>query len=96
MALSITYINEVLNQLPFTAVFSEQEWPSLLKALKFEEREASTCVLGQMRLRWHAGGYDGLLARLDQLTAERDALQKQVEELTAPAQTATIAATHAL
>ena len=83
MALSLAYINEVLNHTPCHVVVDEAQWPELLKALKFEGRSLEDLILGQMRLRWAPGGYEGLMQRLADLTQQRDALQKQVEELQA-------------
>ena len=83
MALSLAYINEVLNNLPCHVLVDEQVWPELLKALKFEGRALEDLVLGQMRLRWAPGGYEGLLQRLATLTQERDELRKEVEALQA-------------
>src|SRR3990167_9546586 len=83
MALSLAYINEVLNHTPCTVVVDESQWPDLLKALKFEGRRLEDLILGQMRLRWAPGGYEGLLTRLEDLTTQRDALQAEVETLKA-------------
>lgn len=80
MALSLAYINEVLNNLPCHVVVDEAQWPELLRALKFEGRNLEDLVLGQMRLRWAPGGYEGLLQRLEDLTKQRDALQKELED----------------
>ena len=92
MALSLAYVNEVLGQYPSTVVVSEQVWPDLVRALRFEGRDLEKCVLGRMRLRWALGGYDGVLTKLEALTQERDALtlkvselEQQVEALTSPA-----------
>ena len=81
MALSLAYINEVLNHTPCHVVVDEVQWPELLKALKFEGRALEDLILGQMRLRWAPGGYEGLMQRLADLTQQRDALKQQVEEL---------------
>ena len=89
MALSLAYINEVLNQLPCTVVMDEQTWPQLLTALKFEGRKLEDQVLGRMRLRWAPGGYEGLLQRMETLTQQREALQKDVETLTQQLEEAT-------
>ena len=84
MALSLAYVNEVLNQVPSTVVVDEPTWQQLLKALKFEGRALEDCVLGRMKLRWVPGGWDGLLARLKTLTQQVETLTKQLEEATAP------------
>ena len=81
MPLSLSYVNEVLNHVPCHVVVDESEWSGLLKALKFEGRALEDLVLGQMRLRWAPGGYDGLLQRLAELTSQRDQLQAKVKEL---------------
>ena len=80
MALSLNYINEVLNHVPSTVVVDEQEWPGLLKAFKFEGRKLEDLILGQMRLRWAPGGYEGLMQRLADLTQQRDEVQKALLE----------------
>ena len=81
MALSLAYINEVLNHLPCVVVVDESQWPGLLKALKFEGRRLEDLILGQMRLRWAPGGYEGLLSRVEELTWERDALRKELDRV---------------
>ena len=81
MALSLAYINEVLNHTPCTVVVTETQWPELLAALKFEGRKLDDLILGQMRLRWAPGGYEGLMARVEELTTQRDALQGEVDTL---------------
>lgn len=83
MALSLAYINEVLNQLDSTVVVDEETWPELLRLLKFEDREddLKTLVLGRMRLRKATGGYDGLLKTIDELLAENRALRAEVDAL---------------
>ena len=81
MALALAYVNEVLNHLPCTVVVDEQQWPELLSALKFEGRRLEDLVLGQMRLRWAPGGYEGLMERLEKLTQQRDEAQKELEAL---------------
>ena len=83
MALSLVYINEVLNRTPCTIVVSQEEWPTLLAALKFEQREQKDLVLGRMTLRWAPGGYDGLMERLEELTQQRDDARKEVDALKA-------------
>ena len=84
MALSLAYVNEVLNHVPCTVVVDEQQWPELITALKFEGRKLEDLILGQMRLRWAPGGYEGLMTRLEELTKQRDALQADMERLTSP------------
>ena len=94
MALSLAYINEVLNALDCTIVVDEATWPTLIELLKFEGRDLTTLVLGRMRLRHTAGGYDGLVTTVDDLLKENAELRKQVDLLTVPkveSKTATIA-----
>ena len=83
MALSLVYINEVLNRTPCTVVVSQEEWPGLLAAFKFEQREPKDLVLGRMTLRWAPGGYDGVMQRLEELTQQRDEARKELETLKA-------------
>lgn len=83
MALALAYVNEVLNHLDSTVVVDEATWPSLVTALKFEGRDLTQLVLGRMKLRWCPGGWEGLLARLDQVEKERDDLKAEVAALKA-------------
>ena len=82
MALSQAYVNEVLNQLASTIVVDEQTWPRLITALKFEGRDLTQLVIGQMQLRTTPGGYDGLQATLTALLNENKALRDRITELT--------------
>ena len=82
MALSQVYVNEVLNHLPSTCVVDETVWPELVKLLHYEDRDLTTLIVGQMKLRQAHGGYDGLLAQTSALLDENEALRKQVATLT--------------
>ena len=82
MALALAYVNEVLNQFPCTVVVDEQEWPDLVKALKFTDRPLEDCILGRMRLRWAPGGYEGVLKQLADATQQVETLQASVHRLT--------------
>lgn len=84
MALTQVYVNEVLNHLPSTVVVDETVWPDLIRQLHFEDRDLTTLIIGQMRLRMAQGGYDGLMANLSALLKENEELRSQVEQLTAP------------
>ena len=89
MALSVAYVNEVLNQLESTVVVDEQTWPELIRLLKFEDRDLNDLVLGRMKLRMARGGYSGLMSQLDALLKENAELRAQVDELTKPVETGT-------
>ena len=89
MALSQVYVNEVLNHLPSTVVVDETVWPELIRLLHYEDRDLTTLVIGQMRLRTARGGYDGLQADLRALLDENVALRTQVVALTAQVETLT-------
>ena len=82
MALSQAYVNEVMNHLPSTVVVEESVWPELIRLLHYEDRDLTTLVIGQMKLRMAKGGYDGLMADLAALLKENTILRTQVEELT--------------
>ena len=84
MALALSYVNEVLNQLDSTVVVDEQTWPELIRLLKFEGRDLTTLILGRMKLRMAPGGYDGLLDQLAKLRQENTDLRAQVAELSKP------------
>ena len=81
MALTQAYVNEVLNHLPSTVVVDEQTWPELVRLLKFEGRDLTTLVIGQMKLRMAVGGYEGMVATTHELLKENDALREQVRAL---------------
>ena len=86
MALSITYVQEVLNHVDSTVVVDATDWPELLRLLKFEDRaeDLEKLVLGRMKLRKAVGGYAGVLHQLDALLAENAQLRAQVATLTPP------------
>ena len=71
-------------------VVDEETWPELIRLLKFEGRDLTTLIIGRMRLRQAKGGYDGLMDTLSALLKENEELRKQVEQLTAPVETATV------
>ena len=78
MALAQRYVNEVLNQFESTVVLNETEWPELVKALKFEDRDLSTLVIGRMQLRMARGGYEGLMKDLAALLKENEELRQKI------------------
>lgn len=82
MALSQAYVNEVLNHLPSTCVVDEQTWPDLVAQLHYEDRDLTTLVIGQMKLRMAKGGYDGLQTTLSELLKENETLRTQIVSLT--------------
>lgn len=86
MPLTLAYVNEVLNHLPCTVVVDEDQWPGLLKALKFEGRKLEDQMLGLMRLRWAPGGYDGLLDRMATLTQRVKELEDAARVAETPAE----------
>ena len=89
MALSQAYVNEVLNHLPSTCVVDEATWPELVRLLHYEDRDLTTLVIGQMKLRSARGGYDGLMAQVTALLDENEALRTQITTLTASLDQAT-------
>ena len=93
MALSQAYVNEVLNHLPSTVVVDEVVWPQLIQQLHYEDRDLTTLIVGQMKLRMAKGGYEGLLADLAGLLKENADLRAQVTTLTAQLDQATAPAT---
>lgn len=86
MALSLAYVNEVLNQVDSTILVDEVTYPELLRLLKFEDRaeDLERLMIGRMRIRMARGGYAGLLKQVDALLTENAALRQQLEEATAP------------
>lgn len=82
MALSQAYVNEVLNHLPSTCVVDEVVWPQLVADLHYEDRDLTTLIVGQMKLRSAKGGYDGLVASVSALLTENETLRAQVTALT--------------
>jgi len=89
MALSQAYVNEVLNHLPSTCVVDEQTWPELVRLLHYEDRDLTTLIIGQMKLRMAQGGYEGLMKNLTDLLTENEGLRNQVKTLTEQLEQAT-------
>ena len=88
MALTIAYINEVLNHIPSTVIVDEAGWTQLQDAFAGKlTQPLEEAVLGQMRFRWVPNGYEGLMTKLAELSAKVEELTKQLEEATAPVQT---------
>ena len=69
MALAMVYVNEVMRQFPTTVLVNAEDWPSLMKAFKFDPAMPA-CTLDRMTFVPVIGGYQGLLARLGEAQAK--------------------------
>lgn len=80
MALSMSYVSDVMRQFETTVLVQAQEWPALMQAFKLDP-SLPCCKLDRMLFQPVAGGFEGLRQRLEDLQAQKAFLEERVAHL---------------